>query len=65
MGISEFASLTWQARIQEFSSGGIQPSEKNDIKQKKKKKKKKKKTTKGEREGNSVFILQYYGRNLI
>ena len=48
-----------QARIQEFSSGGVQPSEKILISKKKKKKKKKTKTKqkKGEREGASVFIL--------
>ena len=37
----------WQARIQEFSSGGVQLSEKKFDKQKKKKKKKKRQKGEG------------------
>ena len=52
-----------QARIQEFSSGGVQPSEKILIRKKKKKKKKKKKTTKGEREGFSIYSALVWSKS--
>ena len=62
---TKYISVIWgdrgyyfQARIQEyFRRGGGSNLQKE--------KKKQNKNTKGEREGASVFILHWYGRNLI